>query len=116
MRSRLIRIQDWERQAEAADYSLHKLARNCGASVRQLERFFLESRQKSPRLWLNGLRQQRALQLLGEGLTVKEIASQLAYKQASHFSREFKKYHGVAPVEILNASAQMSRLDMKCRV
>ncbi len=116
MRSRLIRIKDWQQLAETASYSLYKVAQNCGTSTRQLERFFLESRQKSPRQWLNELRQQKGLQLMGEGFSVKEVAARLSYKQASHFSREFKKFHGVSPMEILNASSQMSRLDTKCRV
>ncbi|MFO1511497.1 MAG: AraC family transcriptional regulator [Verrucomicrobiota bacterium] len=112
----MIRITDWESRAEAAGYSLSALARNCGASTRQLERFFLESRQKSPRQWLNEMRQQKALQLIGAGFSAKEVAARLFYKQASHFSREFKKFHGVSPMEILNAASQMSHLDTKCRV
>ena len=42
---------------------------------------------------------------------MKEVAAHLRYKQASHFSREFKRYHGVSPLNIGVAPAQMSLLD-----
>lgn len=117
MRSRLNRIKNWEQLAEEVGYSTQKLAKLCGVSARTLERYFIETKGTAPHDWLNGIRQQRALQFIAASLlTVKEIAGKLAYKQASHFSREFKRYHGVSPAEIHSAERRMSQMDTKCRI
>ena len=84
--------------AEEAQYSVQKLARIAGVSVRQLERYFATEKLERPRDWLNRLRQTKARQLLSCGQTVKEVAYALGYKQPAHFSREFKRYHKVPPV------------------
>ena len=72
MRSRLDRITDWKNLAEDADYSPGEIARRCGVSPRQLERFTLESKGKTPTEWLNDFRQRRAVVLMKEGYTVIE--------------------------------------------
>ena len=51
----------------------------------------------SPLYWMNRLRQVRGLALLNQGMSVKETAYELGYRQTSHFSREFKRFHGVPP-------------------
>ena len=37
---------------------------------------------------------------------VKVVAFDLGFKQVSHFSREFKRYHGLSPKAFLDHSAQ----------
>ena len=100
MASRLIRVHNWEELAEEAGYNAKKLAERCGISLRQLERFIPRATGKPPQQWLNYLRQQKAVELIASGLSVKEASFQLGYKQLSHFSREFKRFHGVAPSEL----------------
>jgi AraC-like DNA-binding protein len=41
----------------------------------------------------------RAAELLDGCKSVKEVADELGYKQACHFSRAFKQFHGVPPKE-----------------
>ena len=115
MRSRLNRIVNWEQIAEESLYSTHALAKIVGVSVRQLERYFEEENRGRPHEWLNQLRQTRAMQLLNSGRTVKEVANQLGYKQASHFSREFKRYHSIAPADVSALGNQKSQIDTKSR-
>jgi AraC-like DNA-binding protein len=103
MRSRLTQIKNWEHLGEAANYSLGAFAKSCGTSIRQLERYFLQSRGVTPSQWLNELRQRKALQLIREGASVKEAAAKLGFKQPSHFSRQFKKFYQVAPIEVCAA-------------
>jgi len=103
MASRLIRITNWEGLAEEASYNAKKLAERCGISLRQLERFIPQATGKTPQQWLNYLRQQKASELIASGQSVKEVSIRLGYKQASHFSREFKRFHGVPPSELLAA-------------
>jgi AraC-like DNA-binding protein len=100
MASRLIRVTNWEELAEEAGYNAKKLAERCGVSRRQLERYFPRVTGKTPQQWLNYLRQQKALELIASGQSVKEVSFRLGYKQSSHFSREFKRFHGVAPSEL----------------
>ena len=42
----------------------------------------------------------KAFELIASGLSVKEASFRLGYKQLSHLSREFKRFHGVAPSEL----------------
>jgi AraC-like DNA-binding protein len=97
MNSRLIEVKNWEELAQAANYSASALSQRCQISTRQLERFFSESKRKPPHDWLNELRQERGLQLLRQGCSVKEAAISLGFKTVAHFSREFKRWHGFSP-------------------
>ena len=51
-KTRLLRIKDWERLAQASHYSPEALASLCEISFRQPERFFGEYFGKTLRLWL----------------------------------------------------------------
>lgn len=97
MSSRLDQIENWVGRAETARYNGKNLAAQCRISSSQLERYFRSTINQSPQEALNGLRLKHALPLVQEGLTIKEIADRLGYKQGSHFSRQFKKFYGVAP-------------------
>jgi AraC-like DNA-binding protein len=63
---------------------------------------FLTAFGDTPRRWLNGLRMQRAIELLRDGSNIGETAFCLGYEDPSHFSREFKKHYGFAPSENAN--------------
>ena len=104
MKSRLNRIKNWGELAEGSNYSPKALARRCGVSLRHLQRFFKATRSQLPRQWLNEYRQRKARELMGAGALVKEVAAQLGYKHAAHFSREFKRYYGMSPAKISPAS------------
>ena len=97
MNRRLRAVKDWPQLAHRSRFRAAALAKDCGISLRQLERFFLLRTSKPPQRWLNELRQQHAIVLIVEGKPVKEVAYELGYKQPSHFSREFKRFHGVSP-------------------
>jgi AraC-like DNA-binding protein len=97
LNSPLQSIQSWRQLAHEAGYSVKALAENCGVSVRALEMFFSSARRESPRRWIKRLRMQRAIELLRDGSNVNETAGCLGYHDRSHFSREFKKLHGLAP-------------------
>jgi len=73
------------------------LAKSCGVSRRQLQRFIRERWGVVPARWLNEVRLNYATALLMKGLTVKEAATALGYEDASHFAKTFKRLHGVPP-------------------
>jgi len=106
--SALQRIQNWPQLAHEAGYSVNALARNCGVSVRTLERFFLLAFGDAPRCWLGRLRMEKAVELLRDGSTVKETSACLGYEDPSHFSREFKNHYGFAPSNYHSSSAEQA--------
>jgi AraC-like DNA-binding protein len=97
MSSRLERIDDWIALASQAGFDIRELAFRCHVSVRQIERYFKRSFQVSPELWLKHVRLQQAQLLLIQGRSVKEVAHSLAFRQVSHFCREFKRFTGSTP-------------------
>lgn len=108
MRSRLNLVKDWPGLTISANYRIDKLAKNCGVSPRQLERFFLRELGRSPRDWLAEVRLTEAMSCLKKGFTVKETSFNLGYKQVSHFSREFKRFHSLSPIEVQQQFKTMS--------
>jgi AraC-like DNA-binding protein len=117
---KLHQVDDWPELARKASYSTAKLAKLCGVSVRSLERFFRENKATTPQQWLHLQRLLQARSILLESDSIKQAAVMLGYKQASHFSREFKKHFGGSPSSFLNeimtradaaARTQVSRLD-----
>jgi len=97
--TRLKHIQNWPELARQAQWSALALARLCGVSLRTLERHFLEEMGKSPKKWLSEQRQQRALELIQDGSSVKETAGSLDYKHPSHLSNSFKNHFGHFPMD-----------------
>ena len=102
MNSRLRYIQNWPEQAQQANWSVSVLATRCKVSVRTLERYFLRNMRVPPKVWIREQRQKQAAVLLRKGSTVKEVASQLGYKHANHFSREYKWHWGYSPTAQVN--------------
>jgi AraC-like DNA-binding protein len=97
--TKLNNINNWPELARQANWSVGKMAKLCGVSVRVLERHFHQTQAKSPKAWLTEQRQKQALELLDGRIPVKEAAARLGYQHAHHFSREFKAYWGYCPAE-----------------
>lgn len=113
MNSRLNHVQDWLSLAKQANWSVTRLAKQCGVSVRALERHFGEVFKRPPKAWISEQRQQCAFQLLQDRNSVKEVAIILGYQHGHHFSREFKKYWGYSPAA---SRTTMKKPGVKCRV
>jgi AraC-like DNA-binding protein len=89
-------IENWPEMGQKANWSAATLARNCGVSIRTLQRFFTKEMGKSPQKWLRRCRLKLAEEKLQQS-TIKIVASELGYKQPNHFSREFKRQYGCPP-------------------
>jgi AraC-like DNA-binding protein len=106
MKSLLDRVGNWAVLAKAANYSVEGLAKRLGITVRRLEQFCVRRTGMTPHQRLTEMRQTRAWTLVTEKKKrVKEVASELGYKQVSHFSREFKRFYGIAPSDAPNLSS-----------
>ena len=87
----------WEGLAEMAMFRCQRLARLCFVSTRTLNRFFRRKRNQTACDWMNELRLDLAWRRLATAGSVKEVAIDLGYMQASTFSRSFKDRFGMTP-------------------
>lgn len=80
--------------------SLAKISENTYLSPIYVSRVFKETTGESPISYLIRVRLVKACGLLaGNGASVREIARQVGYEDAYYFSKLFKKYYGVSPME-----------------
>ncbi|MBA3748058.1 MAG: helix-turn-helix transcriptional regulator [Solirubrobacterales bacterium] len=81
-----------------SDLSLDDIARRVASSRRQLQRSYAEIGNTTFREHLTGVRMDRAADLLGaRGLTVREVAHRVGYRQPAQFAKAFRRHHGLAP-------------------
>lgn len=97
MSSRLDRVKDWSLFAKEARYCALNLARALDVSPRQLRRYFEIKNWGTPHNWLHKLRMRRAVELICDKTPVKDVWIELGYKEAAHFTHDFKMYFGVPP-------------------
>jgi len=82
----------------ATDLSLDQIARRVASSRRQLQRAYSEIGNTTFREHLTRVRMQRAADMLvTRGLTVREVARRVGYRQPAQFAKAFRRYQGVAP-------------------
>ena len=84
----------------ASELSLDDIARRVASSRRQLQRAYAEIGDTTFRDHLTGVRMDRAAELLGvRGLTVREVAYRVGYRQPAQFAKAFRRHFGTAPSE-----------------
>ena len=84
----------------ADDLSLDDIARRVASSRRQLQRSYAEIGQTTFREHLTAVRMTKAADLLEpRGLTVREVAHRVGYRQPAQFAKAFRRHHGVSPSE-----------------
>lgn len=86
------------REQLRAGQSVNEVAVSLGISYLALNRLFKKLTGMAPKAYAGQLRMARAEALLaGDQLTVKEIAAELGFHSANHFSAAFKKVYGDSP-------------------
>lgn len=82
----------------AADLALDDIARRVASSRRQLQRAYAEIGGTTFRDHLTRVRMRKAAEMLASrGLTVREVAHRVGYRQPAQFAKAFRRYNGVAP-------------------
>jgi len=94
----VLRSIKFMRQHLDMNLTLNELAAQSGQSVPYYCRRFKERTDQSPMSYFINLKLQKACELLVQtGLSVKDVAEELGYKDPYYFSRLFKKVQGCAP-------------------
>ncbi len=82
----------------STDLSLDDIARRVASSRRQLQRAYAEIGNTTFRDHLTRVRMRNAAEMLvTRGLTVREVAHRVGYRQPAQFAKAFRRYQGVAP-------------------
>ena len=82
----------------ATDLSLDDIARRVASSRRQLQRAYTEIGDTTFREHLTIVRMERAAQMLGiRGLTVRDVAHRVGYRQPAQFAKTFRRHLGAVP-------------------
>ena len=93
----------------AGELSLDDIARRVASSRRQLQRAYSEIGDTTFRDHLTRVRMERAAELLAaRGLTVREVAYRVGYRQPAQFAKAFRRHHGASPSDF-RASRRMTR-------
>jgi AraC family transcriptional regulator of adaptative response / methylphosphotriester-DNA alkyltransferase methyltransferase len=95
----------------ASDLSLDDIARRVASSRRQLQRAYSEIGDTTFREHLTAVRMERAAELLRiRGLTVRDVAHRVGYRQPAQFAKAFRRHHGIAPSDY-RANGRFARAD-----
>lgn len=94
------RILDYLNENYNKKISLDKIADNMYLSPVYISKIFKEETGESPINYLIQIRLEKAKEIIenSEGSKIKNIADQVGYKDAYHFSKLFKKNYGVSPL------------------
>jgi transcriptional regulator GlxA family with amidase domain len=81
-----------------SELALDDIARRVASSRRQLQRAYAEIGGTTFREHLTGVRMDRAAELLAaRGVTVRDVAHRVGYRQPAQFAKAFRRHHGLAP-------------------
>ena len=87
-----------------SDLSLDEIARRVASSRRQLQRAYAEIGRTTFRDHLTGVRMEKAADLLSaRGMTVREVAHRVGYRQPAQFAKAFRRAKGLAPSDFRSA-------------
>src|SRR5918911_409901 len=90
-----------------SNLSLDDIARRVASSRRQLQRAYSEIGRTTFREHLTEIRMRRASELLmARGLTIREVAYRVGYRQPAQFAKAFRRHHGMSPSDF-RASRRM---------
>jgi AraC family transcriptional regulator of adaptative response / methylphosphotriester-DNA alkyltransferase methyltransferase len=82
----------------AEDLALDDIARRVATSRRQLQRAYAEVGDTTFREHLTAVRMERAAEMLAaRGLTIREVAHRVGYRQPAQFAKAFRRHHGSSP-------------------
>ncbi|PSW20121.1 AraC family transcriptional regulator [Photobacterium sanctipauli] len=92
--------QDWMKRNLSQPITAQAVADHCELPLRTFNRKFKDQVGETPHQFLQRLRMDTAQQLLRDfGMSIQDVAEQVGYKDAHHFSTRFQKQLNVSPTE-----------------
>ncbi len=86
------------------DISIEDIADSCGLNRSYFGKLFKKEIGQSPQSFLMTYRMIKATDMLTQtGLSIAEIGQLVGYENQMHFSRAFKKYYGLSPLQWRNS-------------
>jgi AraC family transcriptional regulator of arabinose operon len=105
MDPRIAHVIDHMDRTLAEPLDVPALARLAGLSASRFAHLFRAEVGMPPARYLRQLRLRRARVLLeATVLTVREVMRQVGFRDPSHFARDFRRYHGIAPSTVRSRS------------
>lgn len=94
-------VMDYLQHHYNEDINLNQIAASLHYSASYLTKLFCQQYDTSPNKYIISLRMQKAQQLLlhNPELSVRQIGETVGYPEQGYFSRIFKKYVGMSPLE-----------------
>ena len=82
-----------------------------GVSIRTLQRLVLNKTKRTPGYWLQLARIRKAARGLSHNLCLADVAENYDFSDQSHMNREFQRWFGLTPVQVLNSPAIIRQLN-----
>jgi AraC-like DNA-binding protein len=92
-----LQLLDWTTLARSSGYSLERLTHATGFALRTLQRHVSERFGVNLHAFISDLRMRDGAERLGRGMSVKEVAVELGFKNTSHFVRTYRAKFGITP-------------------
>ncbi|WP_407180678.1 AraC family transcriptional regulator [Bradyrhizobium sp. STM 3562] len=102
---RIRRVTDAMRAEEGVGANVDQYAKRAGLSRAQFFRLFESSLGVSPKIYLNVVRMERALDaVIHQDTSVADLSERFGFPEPAHFTRFFRDHAGVSPREFRNVS------------
>ena len=93
--------------------SVKQISTLLGVSTRTLQRLVLSKTQRTPSYWLQLARIRKAARSLSRSACLVDVAENYGFSDQSHMNREFQRWFGLTPVQVLNSPAIIKQLHDK---
>jgi AraC-like DNA-binding protein len=98
--SRVVKAEEWLRANLQANPAVKDAAQHVGLSTSQLCRLFSQVRKETPQDYLNRIKLDRVMELLGHtNAKLEKVAIECGFSNASNLCRAFKAAKGRSPTE-----------------
>jgi AraC-like DNA-binding protein len=102
---RIRRVTEVIRAQEGICVNVDQFAKGAGLSRAQFFRLFESSLGVSPKIYLNVVRMERALEaVIHQDTSVTDLSERFGFPEPAHFTRFFRDHAGVSPREFRNVS------------
>ncbi len=96
----IIRMRVFMKKHYLKQWSLEVFAKEFGCSLSNFKSTFSQAYNSSPKKWLKEQRLNASLKfLLSDERSISDIAFELSFSDAAHFTNSFKKNYGLSPTE-----------------